>query len=134
MGKQLVAPARHVINVDNWLKRCALPGRTVGFLQVWRKQGKKGHEIHHKADLASANLYKHDNGKEIGRDALVPAADTTEWRKTSPTSRQTQRHRVKNHRKRLTAMGGGIQATLFQPRAAFRGTPSCNNTKKQADL
>lgn len=92
MGKQLVAPARHVINVDNWLKRCALPGRTVGFLQVWRKQGKKGHEIHHKADLASANLYKHDNGKEIGRDALVPATDTTKWRKTSPTSRQTERH------------------------------------------
>lgn len=69
MGKWPVAAAVHVKN------------RRQAEVTCFAVQDRRGHAIHHEADLASATLQKHVNGKEILRDALVSAADTTEWRK-----------------------------------------------------
>lgn len=82
MGKQLVGAARPGINGHLAERVCsAMQDRG-----SCRKQGKKGHEIHHKADLAFADPHKHESGKETCRDALVPTIGTTKWREISPTS------------------------------------------------
>lgn len=75
-------------------------------------------------------------GKKYSGMLLYPQLTPLSGEKEiSPASRQKDRSRVKNGgRDQLTALGGGTQATLFQPCAACGGTPSCKNEKKQAAL